>query len=263
MEQIAGDGNATEPAAAAYTLSSADNVLRVLLMFKDSRVVRVTEVAARLGVARSTAHRLITTLCRRGLAVQEPGTRRYGPGPALTDLTYALMRDPAMDAVLHRQMVRLSAVLEETVSAQIFQGPDVLFTDGVEAERALKAGLRTGARLPAYAVSGGKAYLAELSREELVALYPDGFRPLTAHTVTRFDELERELVQVRERGFAVNLQGTETGLNAVGVAVHDRSGQVVAALAVSAPAHRLEGARIDEVAGALQDAARSVEQETS
>ncbi|MEV6425965.1 IclR family transcriptional regulator [Streptomyces sp. NPDC051662] len=249
---------------APYTVGSADNVLRILLMFRETPSLRVADVAGRLGVARSTAHRLISTLCRRGFAVQDPRTRAYHPGKALTDLAYALARGPDLAGLLHRHLVALSALLGETVSVQVFQGADVLFTDGVEAERALKAGLRTGLRLPAYAASGGKAYLAELTREELVSLYPDGvLRRLTPHTAAGFDDLVRELAEVRERGYAVNLEGTEPGLHAVAVAVHDRTGRAVAALAVSAPAHRMGRERIGEVARALRAAAREVEREAT
>ncbi|MBI0375106.1 IclR family transcriptional regulator [Streptomyces albiflaviniger] len=245
----------------AHGVSSADNVLRILLMFQETPALRVADVARQLGVARSTAHRLLSALCRRGLAVQDPRTRAYHPGRALADLAHALVRRPDLIGLLRPHLVELCTRLGETTSAQVFQGPDVVFVDGVEADRALKTGLRTGARLPAYAVSGGKAYLAELTSAEIRALYPRGLRKLTSRTVGEFKVLEQELAEVRERGYAVNLEGSETGLHAVGVAVHDSAGRVVAALAVSAPAHRMGTDRRGEVASALKEAARSVEGE--
>ncbi|MGV9847486.1 IclR family transcriptional regulator [Streptomyces sp. NPDC003442] len=245
----------------AHGLTSVDNALQILLMFQETSEVRVADVARRLGVARSTAHRLLTTLCGRGLAVQDGRTRAYHPGKALVDLAHALTRSPDLASLLRPQLVKLCAKLGETTSAQVFQGPDVVFVDGIEAERALKGGLRTGARMPAYAVSGGKAYLAELTPGELRSLYPRGLVKLTSQTPGDFEALERELAQVRARGYAVNLEGSETGLHAVGVAVHDLAGRAIAALAVSAPAHRLGPERRQEAGEALMEAARAVEAE--
>ncbi len=242
-------------------LASVDNALRILLMFQQTPELRVTDVARRLGVSRSTAHRLLTTLCGRGLAVQDGRTRAYVPGRTLVDLAHALSRRPDLLGLLRPHLVELCARLGETISAQVFQGPDVVFVDGVEAERVLKAGLRTGAKMPAYAVSGGKAYLAELNTAEVRALYPRGLVKLTSHTPGDFEALEQELAQVRARGYAVNLEGTETGLHAVGAAVHDHAGRAIAALAVSAPAQRLGPERRHEVGASLIQAARSVEAE--
>ncbi|MFJ6987337.1 MULTISPECIES: IclR family transcriptional regulator [unclassified Streptomyces] len=244
-----------------HGLTSVDNALRVLLMFQEAPEVRVADVARRLGVARSTAHRLLATLCGRGIAVQDGRTRAYRPGRALTDLAHALTRRPDLVGLLRPRLTALCAELGETTSAQVFQGPDVVFADGVEADRTLRVGLRTGARMPAYAVSGGKACLAELTPEEVRALYPRGLVRLTGRTPGDFEVLERELAEVRDRGYAVNLEGTETGLHAVGVAVHDATGRPVAALAVSAPAQRLDAGRRREVGEALIAAARAVEEQ--
>src|SRR5690606_208376 len=69
-----------------YPLASVDHALRIIEMLRAQPAMRLSDVARELGVANSTAHRLLSTLAHRGFIVQQQGTRRYLPGPALLDI---------------------------------------------------------------------------------------------------------------------------------------------------------------------------------
>jgi DNA-binding IclR family transcriptional regulator len=134
----------------------------------------------------------------------------------------------------------------------VLEGNGVRFIDGVEGMHVLRVGSPVGMLLPAHRTSGGKALLAELSREELRALYP---RDLPGDPATARATLERQLATIRRRGYATNLGESERGIAAVGACVRDASRRAVAALAVAMPSARCPRARLPDLAAAVIDVA--------
>ncbi len=232
-----------------YPIESVDNALKLLLEFKERESVGVSEAGEHLGVAPSTAHRLLSMLQYRGFAVQDEESRTYRPGPALIEIGLKAVRDMSLMRQARPALERLSEQLQETVHLLIREGADVRFVDGIESARALRVTSRTGMLLPAHCTAGGKALLAELDPEALRELYPTPTLPgLTPRSVRRRADLERELVSVRQRGFATNVGESEDDVTAVGVAVRDHRGRQRAAIAVALPSVRAHPQRLEEIA---------------
>ena len=230
-----------------YAIGSVDSALLLATLLQQEGAMRVTDVAARLGVSVSTAHRLLGMLVYRDFAEQLPD-RRYAAGPVLR-------RGPLQQASVTRlrevalpHLRRLVDAVGETANAMVLAGSDVRFVATVESEQVLRVGDRTGRTLPAHLSSGGKAVLATLDDEQLAVL----LEPLDAAGVAR---MERELRTIRRRGFAVNDQGTEAGLTAVGVAVPPAGGFTGAALSLAAPSARCSRDRLPIWGSALAQAA--------
>ncbi|QCU77570.1 IclR family transcriptional regulator [Citricoccus sp. SGAir0253] len=229
-----------------HIVQSVDHAAQILLLFEESREVRVTEVARRLGIAPSTAHRLLTTLEARMLVVQDRVSRTYRVGPSLVEIGVRSTSSFDLRAVAEPHMRRLVREAGETVNLMVLNGPSIRFVAGLETTtQAVRTHVLTGTLLPAYATSGGKVLLAELSREELKRLYPHGLRKLTPRTRT-FTQLVDELSLVIMRGYAVNRGESSPGLTAVAVPLKDQTGTTIAALAMSAPTERMDRARIRE-----------------
>src|SRR6266853_2062706 len=228
-----------------YPIGSVNNALRLLLMFRDHPLIRVSEAGVALGVAPSTAHRLLAMLEYHGFVQQDEETRGYRSGPALVDIGLTAVRSIDVRSHLLPYMERLCDEVEETVQLMVLEGPDCLFLEAVESRQVVRTSSRVGLRLPAYTVSGGKALLAELTPARLRELYP------TSRLEVR-TALEAELARVRDLGFAVNLGESEPDVGAVGVVVRDTLGHPRAALAVSAPLARVQGQRVPELAEALK-----------
>jgi IclR family transcriptional regulator, acetate operon repressor len=217
-----------------YPIESVDKALQLLLAFRHSSSLRVAEVADRLCVARSTAHRLLAMLEYREFIEQDPATRAYVAGPALEDTGLAVVARMEGRRIARPIIERLSEKLGETVHFGVLRGTEVLFVDGFESTRALRAGNRVGVRLPAHCTAAGKAMLAQLSLEDLRHLLPERLEPRTARSLVRRMDLERELEQVRDRGYATNFGESEDDLVALAAAV--TGGCIV----VTAPATRAE-----------------------
>jgi DNA-binding IclR family transcriptional regulator len=235
------------------SVGSVENALRLLLMFRDCESIRVSQAAADLGVARSTAHRLLAMLLSYGFVAQDPGSRAYGPGPRLVELGLSVARTTDMLGVLHPFLERLSAMVDETVHLMVLEGTDCRFVDSVECRRPLRVTARVGVVYPAHATSGGKVLLAQLSEQELRKLYPKRQLPaLTDRTVSSRDELFAELERIRSQGYAVNRGESTTGISAVAMVQHTSRGDAPAALAISAPDQRLTDERLPELVEALR-----------
>ena len=234
----------------AYAIASVDSALLLATLLHQEGPMRVTDVAPRLGVSASTAHRLLGMLVYRDFAEQLPD-RRYAAGSVLR-------RGPVQQASVTRlrdialpHLRRLVDAVGETANVMVLAGSEVRFVATVEGDQVLRVGDRTGRTLPAHLSSGGKALLATLDPDELAAVLD----PLDEAVAAR---VERELRTVRRRGFAVNDQETEAGLTAVGVAVPPVGGFGRAALSLSAPTARYATDRLPVWGTARAEAARAL-----
>jgi len=242
-----------------YPIESVDNALRLLLQFKEGDGLGVSDAGALLGVAPSTAHRLLSMLQYRGFAVQDEETRTYRVGPALIEIGLKAIRDMSLRSAARPGLESVSSVLDETVHLLVREGTDVRFIDGVESARTLRVTSRIGLVLPAHCTAGGKAMLAELDPAALRALYPSARLPgLTSRSLVRRSDLEKELAVIRRRGYAMNIGESEDDVTAIASAVRDGGGKVRAAIAVAVPSSRAKGDRPQQLATAVAAAADEV-----
>ena len=236
---------------------AARRALSLAAELRRRRVLRVSDAAAELGVARSTAHRLLSALVSQGFAVQD-GRRAYRPGPFLTGAGAA---PPALGWAAHPLLVECGEAFGETVSLMVLEGNAVKFTDCAEGLRPLRVGSRVGMLLPAHVTAGGKVLLADLPRERVVALYPRGAAASTGahtHTAMSLPALLRELGTTRRRGYGLNIDESEHGISAVAVPVRDEDSATSAALAVAMPSARFERRRVPTLLERLRATAERI-----
>ncbi|QGK69597.1 helix-turn-helix domain-containing protein [Allosaccharopolyspora coralli] len=231
----------------SYALTSVDNALLLLLMLRDQGTVRVSEAAEELGIARSTAHRLLSMLVYRDFAIQDD-RRSYAPGPALAGQAPE-QPNQQLRTLLYPHMDALCERVQETVNLMLRVGTQTRFIATVESTQVLHVGDRRGTILPAHRSSGGKALLAELDRSQLEQLYraEDSDRALPDR---EWKTLLRELKSIRESGYALNQEKTEDGVSALGMCVHGGTGQALGALSIAAPSARF---RTDLIPGMVRE----------
>ncbi|WP_069812348.1 IclR family transcriptional regulator [Streptomyces sp. TP-A0874] len=238
--------------------SSVAHALRTLLYLRGQEAVRLTDVSEHLGVARSTAHRLLTTLREHGFVEQEPGGRRYRLGPALLGLARGLAEERALIRIARPHLESLRDAADETSNLLVLDGPDAFFLDGVDGTQPLRVVPRTGDHVPAYSTAGGKAILAELPPEAVRLRYPSGLTRLTPATLPDLDALAADLALTRERGYALNFDESVVEVHGAAVPVRDRHGAAIAAVTVSAPSTRLDHARAAALAPLLRSTADAI-----
>jgi DNA-binding IclR family transcriptional regulator len=239
-----------------YPIESVGNALRLLMMFRETPHVRLSAARDELGVAHSTAHRLMAMLVYHDFVRQDPISRAYVAGPALMEVGLSVVRSMDIRTVAHDVLESLSARTHETAHLAQLEGVNVRFVDSVESDRALRVASRTGRTLPAYATSVGKALLAELSAEQLHTLFPDEqlSELPTDKTVRTRSKLESELEKVRRLGYAINSSESEDGVSSVGMAVRHPTRGVIAALSLAAPVSRMSRTGAQDAAAYLREA---------
>jgi len=251
---MTGDATALEIAGELpnYPIGSVDNALRLLRIFSEQRTVRIADASRQIGVARSTAHRMIQMLQYRGFVSQDAETRAYVAGPELIRMALAVVQKLDVRTVAEPVMRELVEELGETVHIAELRGSDIFFVHSVETTRTLRVSARTGRTLPAYSTAQGKVLLAELDTAQLRARYPGSRLPaITEKTHTSRKVLEQELQRVREDGYAVNFGESEAEVSSVAVPIRDATGRTRAALAVAAPPTRLSEDTVSQVVSAL------------
>ncbi|MBF6139043.1 IclR family transcriptional regulator [Nocardia farcinica] len=244
----------------AYAITSVDNALRIAAMLQLEGSLTVSEVAERIGVAASTAHRLLRMLVYRDFAVQD-SDRAYRVGPLLELAAHSRSAASRLRAAALPELHRLVDQLGESANLVVRTADTVRFVASVECAQALRVGSREGMVFPAQRTSGGLVLLAEVAPSELAALYaPERFdeRP---EPPPDLGQLADELAKIRRNGFAVNDGRSERGVVAVGVAVRDGSGTAVAALSVSMPAVRYDNRSLPRYVAALRAAAAGLQRE--
>lgn len=230
-------------------LQSADRMLMVMKLLRDSGPLTITEIARSTGLPLGTIHRVLSMLVYRDFAVQDHD-RSYYAGPALAAPL------PRNEQLLRIQQVSgpylelLAQSLGETFNLMVRVGTAVRIVSSVEGTASPRVGSRQNAVFPAMSTAGGRALLAALPDEWIRRLFTS--QPAvdagTSQSAAQYQELILEIQRVRQAGYSMIHENTETGVAALGYALRPGpvagSGQVRAALSMSVPSER--SSRLDD-----------------
>ena len=246
--------------AGSDRLTSVDNALWLLQLVAERQALRVSEAADLLGVARSTAHRLLSALRRRDFLMQDKPNGAYRPGPALHAIGMAAISRLDVRRIAQPVLEQLRDKTKETASLAVLEGTMIRFVECYEGLSTVRIGSRAGVVRHAHASAVGKAILAALPDSELGRRYPVEELPApTPASITGRQELIRELGQIRRQGYALNWEESSDGVAAVAVAVRDASGIPLASISVAVPSMRLGSiAGIRALAPDVLDAAEQI-----
>jgi DNA-binding IclR family transcriptional regulator len=219
-------------------VKSVGSALDVLDCFALDDELGVSDIARRLGVAKSTAHRLLTSLCANGLVEQNPETSQYRLGMHLYELGQLAQHRMRLRKTALPLLQDLRQVSGCTVQLSIASGPDVLYVEQLETMRGMQLLTSVGRRVPAHCTSSGKA-LAAFDPQLAQARKTAGFPALTSQSIRTAVDFEQALTEVRRRGIATNLGEAKVGLSSVAAPVLDVTGRARAAISLVGPAHEL------------------------
>jgi len=218
---------------------TVDKAIAILGQFTlEEPLLGVSELSRRLGLTRSTVHRLLASLRQGGLIEQDPSSHKYRLGRVAVDLGYtAIYTDPLLVTALPF-LYFLSDQVGETVYLGERRGDEVATVLHVLSPSSREQ-MHWYDRLPLHSSSSGKVLLAHGDEGELTALLGQDLPRYTEHTVTDSTTLREELRRIREQGFAACFEEYRLGVNAISVPVVDQNGTVVAALSILGPAYTL------------------------
>lgn len=223
------------------TVTAALTVLRALADYPDG--ARITELAERFGLGKSTVHLLLASLVDQGFA-ERTADSRYRLGLTAFEVGSAVPDAARFGGALTGPMQRLADLSGEAVSLAIVRGREAIMVQRFETAYVLRAEIRVGTRMPLIGCASGKFLLAHMSDEAVDTLYPKEKLPrVTAHSVRTKTELRAMFPAIREHGYAVNENEYAEGIAGIATGVAGADGEYVAALSVAGPTNRFDGDR--------------------
>ncbi len=245
-----------------YTIQSVSHALDILESFtRTEDELGVTELSKRLALHKNNVFRLLATLEHRGYIEQNKATENYRLGPKTLQLGAIFIEQRECRRQARPIIEGLMASSGETAVVAVLRGDKVIYMDGVESTKTVRAVSRVGAMLPAYCTAVGKAQLAALSPVNVERLYPDPvLPPQTDKSIRTRDLLMADLKRTAEKGYAFENEECDLEVRGVAVPVKDFSKNIIAAIGIVGPAGRLTDDRLEKggLVALVQDAAKAL-----
>jgi DNA-binding IclR family transcriptional regulator len=240
-------------------LSSVAMAARLLKTFTEKEhEIRISELSRRLGVAKSTVHRLVTTLVSEGMLEQNPDNDKYRLGIALFGLGALVRRRMDVSNEARPYLFALREMTNETVHLAILDGTEIMYVYNLESTHAIRMRSDIGVRKPAYCTAEGLAMLAFQPDDIVDQVVRNGLRARTSQTITDADRLVKALDAIRQRGCAIEDEDSEIGMRCLAAPIRNDTGDVVAAVGVAGPVSRLSKKAVASFIPHVIDTAASI-----
>jgi len=249
------------------TVAAVSRCLKLLEILAGEREsIELSELAARLDVAPSAAHRLLVTLSEHGWVTQDPATQQYALSLRMSTLAFRNLDARSVPDVVQSALNTLAKTTQEYCRLAIREGEDLVW---VARAQGAVTGLRydpdMGQEIVLHATANGKAWLASLPEEDALAIaYSRGFkanRELGPNSARTIAELRERLRETREQGFGTSIEEAEAGTAAIAVTFRNSPAEnapVAGTISIAGPTVRISQERWPELIAALNIAAEEI-----
>lgn len=247
--------------AEATSVQALDRGLKILAIVAEGDALSLSEVAARSGIAASTAYRMLTTLSHHGMVEFDSDDQLWSVGVETYRMGSAFLRRRKLVDRARAVMQELMEATGETANLGVAEDDCVVFVSQVETHQAIRAFFRPGTRSPFHASGIGKAILAHLPAERVDAIVRrTGLEAYTEKTLANPLALSRALADIRVRGWSVDDEERNAGMRCVAAAIFNEFGEPVAGISVSGPTVRVTPERAAAIGPLVMRAAADVTQ---
>jgi DNA-binding IclR family transcriptional regulator len=246
------EGVHTDMDDSKLTVRAVERALDILLCFTQDSDLTLTEIAGRVGLHKSTVHRLLASLEGKGFVLRDSATDKYRLGFRLWELSANLSQGDDSGLVLLPEMERLRDQLGETISLYVRDGLERIRIQAVQSNHAIRRVAPVGSRMPLYVGASSKVLVAfgEPALQEQLLASADWPAALER------DVFLQQLSETKRLGYATSVEEREPGAAAIAAPILARGGRRIAALAVSGPANRFTLEKMLEHAPLITEAAR-------
>jgi len=239
------------------TLERALDILEVLSRAEES--LGVTEIGNRIGLHKSTVHRILQTLCYRGYVEKEKDRERYRLGIKIVELGITFFNDLEIRKVAAGFLVLLAKSFDEVVHLVLPDDGEIVYIDRRESSQVISMHSKVGRRAPMHCTAVGKAILSTLPEEEVRhILKVKGMLGFTPKTIIDPDVLIEQLKDIRKSGIALEAEENEVGIFCLGTPIFDYSGRAIGAISVSGPANRIKEKGIERIGEEIKKAGQEM-----
>lgn len=216
-----------------YNIRSVERAMEVLIALGEESPLGLTELANRLGLHKSTVHRLLVTLEGRNFVEKEPSQGGYRLGLRLLHLGGTVASRLELRKEAKPCLEHLSKMTGYTAHLVVLSSYDPIYIEKVDNPNSIVTYSQIGKKLPLNATAAGKVLLAHLPDQEIDSILARGLKAYTKYTITDAAVLRQHLQDVKKMGYAVDMEELELGLRCVAAPVRDNNGTVIAAVSLS------------------------------
>lgn len=240
-------------------LSSVATAIRLLKAFSgDETEIGVSALSQRLGIAKSTVHRLAVTLVSEGLLEQNPENEKYRLGVGLFGLGALVRQRMNLSTEARPFLFSLREQTNETVLLAIPSQTEIMTIHNLESRQAIRMRSDIGVLQPAYCTAPGRAIMAFQPADMIDDILEPPLLQRTPKTVTDPARLRKILDQVQRQGYAIDDEESEAGMRCIAAPVRDASGRVVGAVGVAGPVQRLSLKALSAFVGPLSETTEAI-----
>ncbi|WP_017186160.1 IclR family transcriptional regulator [Alkalibacillus haloalkaliphilus] len=227
-------------------IKSVERSLELLdVLAKHPNGLGVTELANKLDVAKSTVHRMLTTLQEKQFVNQNPNNEYYTLGTHILYLSNFVLENFNIRDLARNRIEELSETTGEAIHLCILDEHEIVYIDKVESNQTIRMHSRIGKRAPVHSTGVGKAMLSHLSKahvEDILARTE--MIAFTQNTITTASDMMDELVKIKEQGYSIDNIENEEGIRCVAAPVLNYNAEPIAAISVSGPVSRITVDRV-------------------
>ncbi|MEX1215499.1 IclR family transcriptional regulator [Saccharospirillum sp.] len=243
------------------SLSSVSNALKMLKAFSDeTSELGITELAKSLSVAKSTAHRIASTLVNDGFLEKNPANEKYRLGLALFRLGAQVRRRMNVSYESRPMLMDLRAKTNETILLAIPDEDQILYAFHLESSHAIRMRSDIGVRKPMVCTAEGQVMLAYMSESRRLPILKEPIKKRTAHTITDPEKLKAKLDTIRVQGYSLEDQESETGMRSIAAPIYNSERNVVGCVALAGPVIRMKDDLIPGLADQVIQTAMQISQ---
>ncbi|MBM7634390.1 IclR family transcriptional regulator [Geomicrobium sediminis] len=246
-------------------LQSIDRAMRVLDLLKEHHFgLGVTELSHRLGVAKSTVHRIVSSLEAHGYVKQEPGNGNYRLGLKFLEMQQYVLKQMEITSIARPFLDELSREANEIVHLVEQQDYEVVYLDKVEQHsNTIRIYSRVGRRAPMHCTGVGKVLLSHFSEAKLEQYFQQvpNRQKYTDYTVTTEKEIKHAITRIKGAGYSIDNEEHERGIRCVAAPVYNHVGEVNYGVSVTGPLDRMDDNKVKHVVELLTNSCRQISKE--
>ncbi|MED5052140.1 IclR family transcriptional regulator [Anoxybacillus rupiensis] len=239
------------------SVSRALDIIDIVCSEKDG--LGVTEIAKQMDINKSSVYRILSTLVQYGYIEQDEETSRYKLGYKFLELSSKLLESIDLRKEAKPYLKELEKETNEVIHLVVYDQGEVIYIEKLEGTETLRMHSKVGRRAPMHCTAVGKAILAHLPADVVRdILERKGLPRHTDQTITDQNAFLQELAQVKQKGYALDLEENEYGIRCIAVPIFAHGGKVVAAVSLSGPTIRMTDERIKQLQGRMQQIGKQI-----
>jgi IclR family KDG regulon transcriptional repressor len=228
------------------------------LLSREQHGLSLTDIAGRLGLNKSTVHRLLQSLKSRGY-IEKTDVGTYRLGMEWIELSSVYLNNLELKTEAQPLLRELAGLAKNTVFLAMLQDDEVVYIDKMETHNSLRKYSIIGRRAPLYCTALGKAMLTGRSENEIRQEFAHRkLKRYTPKTFTDVDRLAAEIERTRARGWSIDDEEYEKGIRCIGAPIRDYRSQVIGAVSTSGSVTMVPRQSVKEIGGHVKKAALEI-----